>query len=228
VALRGLHYTRALGCYGDRVTLVQLWRIPLDGYSSACLATLRGYLDDDERTRADGFAFPLLRDRFVVAHGSLRTILGRALGTAPGDVRFSFGPNGKPALADDSRAGFSLSHSDGLAVVAVTSGCAVGVDVEREQPDVSHEPIARQFFSQAEADALGALPPAERQAAFFRGWTRKEALVTLLGLGLAEPVDTFDAGRFTMTDLDLGAGYVGAVVVESPPPLEITRREWVP
>lgn len=228
MALRGLHYTRALECYGDRVTRVQLWRIPLDGHSPARLAVLRGYLDDDERTRADGFAFPLLRDRFVVAHGALRTILGRALGAAPGDVRFSFGPNGKPALADDSPVRFSLSHSDDLAVVAITSDCAVGVDVEKERPDVSHEPIARQFFSQAEADALGALPPAERQKAFFRGWTRKEALVKLLGLGLSDPVDTFDAARFTMADLDLEAGYVGAVVVESPPPVEITPREWVP
>jgi len=207
---------------------VQLWRIPLDGYSPACLAVLRGYLDDDERTRMDALAFPLLRDRFVVAHGAQRTILGRALGTAPGDIRFSFGPNGKPALATGGPLGFSLSHSDDLAVVAVTSGCAVGVDVERERPDVSHESIGRQFFSQAEADALVALPPEERQAAFFRGWTRKEALVKMLGLGLADPVDTFDAARFTMTDLDLGAGYVGAVVVEGAPPLEITRWEWVP
>jgi 4'-phosphopantetheinyl transferase len=207
---------------------VQLWRIPLDGYSPACLALLRGDLDDDERARTDAFAFPRLSDRFVVAHAGLRAILGRALGVAAKDVRFCVGPHGKPALATGRAVGFSLSHSGDLAVIALAGGGAVGVDVEKDRPDVSHEPIARRFLSPAEADGLLAVSPAERKAVFFRGWTRREAVVKMLGLGLAEPLDAFDAARVTLVDFEPRPGYFGALAVDSTVPPAITRWEWVP
>jgi 4'-phosphopantetheinyl transferase len=208
---------------------VQVWRIALDDFTRPRLATLRGTLDDDEIARMEKLAFPLLRDRFVVAHAALRSILGQALDTAPKDVGFSFGPYGKPAFAaPESTIAFNLSHSAALAVVALTDGRAVGVDVEKVRPDVAHEDIARRFLSPAEADTLLALPPEQRTLAFFRAWTRREALVKMLGLGLSDQLDAIDAGRFTTADLDVGAGYVGALAVDSLSPLEIVHRDWVP
>jgi 4'-phosphopantetheinyl transferase len=208
---------------------IRVWRVRLDDFTPSRLATLRDSLDDEEIARMEMLAFPRLRDRFVVAHAALRAILGQALGTAARDVRFSFGPHGKPALATaESRIGFNLSHSDGLAVVALTDGHAVGVDVEKVRPHVHHEDIARRFLPPAETATLLALPPEQRNAAFFRAWTRTEALVKMLGLGLSDQLDAIDAGRFTTADLEVGEDYVAALAVDSPSPIEIVHRDWMP
>src|SRR5436190_2114622 len=63
---------------------------------------------------------------------------------------------------------------------------------EDERPDFAGEEIAARFFSLPEQAMLRAFAPAERVAAFFRCWTRKEAFIKLLGAGLSFPLDEFD------------------------------------
>jgi 4'-phosphopantetheinyl transferase len=86
---------------------------------------------------------------------------------------------------------FSLSHAGERALLAVTSGRHVGIDIEQERPLDALE-LARRFFSAKEITALQALAPAERASAFFRCWTRKEAFVKALGTGLRFPLDSFE------------------------------------
>jgi 4'-phosphopantetheinyl transferase len=87
---------------------------------------------------------------------------------------------------------FNLSHSGILALYAFTSGRAVGVDVEliRKVPDA--DDLAERFFSPTETALLRALPPDRRSLAFLACWTRKEAFIKALGLGLSCPLDAFD------------------------------------
>jgi 4'-phosphopantetheinyl transferase len=51
--------------------------------------------------------------------------------------------------------------------------------------------VAEQSFAPAERTALLTLPQAERTEAFYRCWTRKEALVKAEGSGLFRALDTF-------------------------------------
>jgi 4'-phosphopantetheinyl transferase len=173
----------------------------------------------------------------VVARGLLRAILGRYLGCSPADVRFCYGPRGKPAL-NDARGGealrFNLSHSRGIALYAVTRGREVGVDVEAIRPEVEIASVARRVFSPSERATLHSLPPELQSEAFFNGWTRKEAFIKATGEGLARPLDEFDvsiapgeparllatqpdadeAARWTLRELLPGPGYRAAVAVE--------------
>src|SRR5437868_11828076 len=87
----------------------------------------------DDRMRADRFRFESDRRRFCVARASLRLILGRYLKGKPGRLRFETGEYGKPFLADEKLSGglcFNLSHSNQLALIAITRDREVGVDVE--------------------------------------------------------------------------------------------------
>jgi 4'-phosphopantetheinyl transferase len=205
---------------------------------SAAVDALETTLAEDERSRADRFHARRDRDHFVVARGVLRALLGRYLAMRPADLRFAYGPHGKPTLDAAATAGdlrFNLAHSGGVALYAIARGRALGVDVERHR---SHEEdgLAERFFSSREIAALRALPPASRRAAFYTCWTRKEAYVKARGEGLGIPLDRFsvafgpgesaallhvegdpqEAGRWSLTNLDVDEGYAAALCVEGP------------
>jgi 4'-phosphopantetheinyl transferase len=150
-------------------------------------------LDDEERARATRFVHPPECRRFVLAHAALRLFLARCLGIHPAAVRYETGIHGKPRLgAGLPPLEFNLSHSGGLAVLAVARDRSVGVDVEqlRDVPDALN--IAATHFSAAEREVLRSLPPGEQQGAFFRCWTRKEAVIKAVGEGLGRALDSFD------------------------------------
>lgn len=110
-------------------------------------------------------------------------------------LRFITTAYGKPSLieADNPQAvRFNMSHSGERALVAVTSGREVGVDIEEEKPISDLIDLARRFFAPGEVAELISLPDAARSAAFFRCWTRKEAVVKAVGEGLSYPLDGFE------------------------------------
>jgi 4'-phosphopantetheinyl transferase len=127
----------------------------------------------------------------VAGRGQLRVLLGRYLGLEPGAVDFAYGEQGKPAVAAGDGLEFNLARSGSLAVVAVTAGLPVGVDVERIRPGVADDTVAEHFFSPTEVAALRRLPGHDRDRAFLACWTRKEAFLKGKGLGLSAPLDAF-------------------------------------
>jgi 4'-phosphopantetheinyl transferase len=153
---------------------------------SAC-ATI--YTSPEELERAARFRLPRDRERFIACRSVLREILSTYLSIDPRRVEFTSNPHGKLAVEGLY---FNLSHSDDLAIIAVSRTREVGVDIERIRSDVAAEAIAARFFSPAEAAALAGLPPEDRHKAFFRLWTRKEAYVKAVGLGLSIPLSSFE------------------------------------
>src|SRR5437879_4078669 len=127
---------------------VHLWAAPLD-LPAASLAAFASTLSPDEQARAARFHFDRDRGRFISGRGFLRAVLGRYLQTDPSQLKFAYSPRGKPTLAapPGNELHFNLAHSDGLALVAVTRVCPVGVDVERIRPLRDAEGIIERFFS---------------------------------------------------------------------------------
>ena len=152
-------------------------------------------LSDDERARHDRVQTPLRQRRFAVAHAALRILLAAYLGRAPQSLRFSCGSAGKPRLDDvpvERPVDFSLSHSEELAVIAVSARGPLGADVEFIRPRADSGALAERYFSPRERQALAALPAHEREAAFYTCWTRKEAFIKATGAGLSVALDSFD------------------------------------
>jgi 4'-phosphopantetheinyl transferase len=171
------------------VTL-DLWRIPLD-LPGPDLTQLRINLSLGERERAASFRFRRDADRFTAGRGQLRRILGRLAGVDPAALRFAYGPAGKPFLEEVTGLGFNLAHSGAQGLLAV-AGVEVGVDLESSPaPPGACEEIAPAYFAAEEMRALETLPRGEREQAFLRCWTRKEAYVKALGDGLQVPLDAF-------------------------------------
>ena len=226
---------------------VHVWSAPLD-LDRESTARLRCLLSRDERDRAERYRSATDRDRFVVARGLLRCILGRYLGTPPERLRFCFGSHGKPSLAGKEGGAdleFSVSHSSGLALYALARHRQVGIDVEQVRPIGDIEQLVERYFSLSEQAAFRALSRQQQLEGFYRCWTRKEAFVKAKGLGLTFPLDRFEVSvapgepaqvlkvsgdssegsRWELVDLQPAPGYIGAAAFEGYG-LRMRRGQW--
>jgi 4'-phosphopantetheinyl transferase len=188
-------------------------------------------LSQEEREVAARFVFEKDRNRYVSSHAHLRKILSRYVGTTAEALEFGKENLGKPFLARPVRAAsFNLSHSGHLALVAVSSGPEVGVDVEMIRDEADLSGVARGFFSARENGWLKSLEPGEQLRGFYRLWTLKEACLKAAGTGLTLAPDRFEltiagegigltstepalAGPWDIRELTTEAGYCAAVAV---------------
>jgi 4'-phosphopantetheinyl transferase len=211
---------------------VHVWSVRLD-LPSDVAHRLQHTLDSDEVSRAGRFHFEKDRNHFIVGRALLRTILGSYLNLDPMILRIGYGRQGKPFLPDHAALRFNLSHSAGMALIAVTLNREIGIDLERIRPEFATEAIAEQFFSHQETSTLRALRTDEQPEAFFNCWTRKEAYLKARSDGLSFPLDEFsvslipgepaallnfasepdEMGRWSLIHLSPGLGYVGALAV---------------
>ena len=164
----------------------QLWLAWLDKEDPDALW---GFLSEDERLRAKRLRSSRNTDRFTVARGILRALLGRTLASRPEQLVFSYGPHGKPELAGGLKAklSFNVSHSGGLVVFAIANGFEVGVDIEEIHPISDLEATASIFLSADDLADLEALPTDRKLERFFTLWTCKEALLKACGSGFTSP-----------------------------------------
>ena len=247
---------------------VYVWQIDLDvAATESEMALWRTTLSPEERLREDSFRGAGLRRDYLIAHAALRVILGQCLGIPPASVAFQttapasesstatpiYGPMPKPALSRskiDLR--FNLSHTSGKALVGVTLGRELGIDIERHRPMDDLDGMAETVMSPRELQQWKTLPPPDRKPAFYRLWTRKEAYLKAIGLGLfrdlqdvtvpilsslltgpsGEPLqadwlveDRSGEGQWSVTDVLAPHGYAAAVCCEGGqvPPITFTE-----
>jgi 4'-phosphopantetheinyl transferase len=184
---------------------VHIWRAALDDPNWPG----PGGLPADERERADGLLREEAARRWVAARWALRRALSQYLGVEPAAVELEIGENGKPRLAGGSGLEFNLSHSGGLALVAVAER-QVGVDVELIAPRQDLPALAERALPATDAAAVRAAPAADRAAVFYAAWTRHEARLKCLGSGLGS-VPAW--AQVAVESLNVAPGYAAAVAV---------------
>jgi len=206
---------------------IHVWRTSTD-LKTPRLRALWSTLSTDERKRAERFRFPRDRQWFIARRGLLRAILGRYLGAEARELRFSYGRFGKPAVAsgpDRPALEFNLSHSAGLALVALTAQEGVGIDIERIDAHTDYRDVAVNFFSAQDSEELLRTPPAQARRVFFRLWSMREAVGKARGDGLAvldqRHPDTAAGESEPMwgcsaTELDITHGYAAALALRGP------------
>ncbi|MGJ0531727.1 4'-phosphopantetheinyl transferase family protein [Methylocystis sp.] len=224
---------------------VDCWWVSSTAAPADSEGMLRKILSTSELERAERFRFEDLRASYVGHHAALRLIIARYLQTSPAALLFTRETNGRPILASPAgRLHFNLSHSGCMAFIAFSCIAPLGVDVEevREVPDF--EEIARNHFAPTEVEGLFRVPDAQKLLAFYVTWTRKEAFVKALGLGLSFPLDGFSTGRpdrppslhlqgtpliteWTVVDLAPSARYMASLAIRHPNvPIRCWRAEW--
>ncbi len=165
---------------------MHLWSAHLD-VQTFSLDSYWSLLSADEQQRARRFVTDTLQQRFILAHGVLRELLGQYVQQAPAQLRFSYSEKGKPYLTSAPSSPilcFNMSHTHDQALYAFAHQ-PVGVDIEQLRDSVECDKLTRLVLSDVERSAWAQLPEADKRLAFFRTWTRKEALLKASGLGLA-------------------------------------------
>ncbi|NES02543.1 MAG: 4'-phosphopantetheinyl transferase superfamily protein [Okeania sp. SIO2F4] len=162
---------------------VHIWSTNLKLLPSQ-IEELSTILSSDEIERANKFYFERDKNRFIIARGKLRKILSRYLNIEPEKLQFTYSDRGKPYLKDTSIL-FNLSHSQDLALYAITQVNSIGIDLEYIRPMNDAENLAKRFFSHQEYNLISQLPPQKQQETFFKLWTCKEAYLKATGDGLA-------------------------------------------
>lgn len=203
---------------------VHVWRAKVDGPWPG----VEG-LPAPERERAAAFLREDATGRWVAARWALRKVLSRYLDEPAADITLDLGENEKPQLADRSSGlRFNLSHSGDLALVAVASGREVGVDLEKIEPARDLLALAERALAPEAVAEIRAAQPPDRPLAFYRAWTRHEARLKCLGIGLTSdrfhpfPGHNEDKGgnvrEVALVDLEVHRDYAAAVAVSGAAP----------
>jgi 4'-phosphopantetheinyl transferase len=213
------------------------WRIVIEDIVPAAREGLFATMDGDEQARCRRFVQERDQRSFAAAHGGLRLLLGAMLGAPPGALRFAVGEFGKPRLDGNWGIEFNMSHGDGIVLIALSRGQQIGVDVEGMRPVSERAEIVRRYLHPGEAADLVRLGGREAEAAFFRCWSRKEAVVKALGRGMnldlhryrvtcapgAEPMllalegENAPGEAWSLHDLAPGPNHVGALAARLRP-----------
>jgi 4'-phosphopantetheinyl transferase len=224
--------------------VIRVWRVPLTATSSE-RARCEAILSADERERLHRYHFDRERRRFAIARAILRLLLADYLQAAAPDIGFDYGKYGKPSLAgQENDIRFNVSHSEEMAVIAIGRGREVGVDLEYLRPIENEEELVAANFSPREVASYRALQPPDRRAAFFAGWTRKEAYLKACGGGLTIPLagftvslapgepallavdhDPSEVARWKMVNLAVAGEYAAALVAEGTD-WRVEQRDW--
>lgn len=164
---------------------IHIWQADLSRWDSSVLAML----STKEQGRGRRFIRPEHQRRFMMARGALRQILAKYLALAPGKIRFIENNKGKIYLEDYPQLQFNVTHSQDLALYAVNIENEIGIDLEWINPNLAVQPLLERFFSATEQQSVLGLPISQQVTAFYQLWTRKEASLKALGLGLSGLTD---------------------------------------
>lgn len=210
-----------------------IWRIDSAAFGEDDLELGRAWLDDDERQQASSYVRAELRHAYELAHAAARRVVGAALDVPPEKVVWSRHacpgcgePHGRPR-AEGADLEFSLAHTPGQILVAVAD-VAVGVDVERHPDD----PVALSRLlhpretEEVEAAAAGTLDGGRATVRFTRAWSRTEAYLKGLGIGLgrdphldylgSDEAPGRTLGQWQILDVEVPEGYGAAVALRRP------------
>ncbi|GAB2715165.1 4'-phosphopantetheinyl transferase family protein [Streptomyces bullii] len=199
-------------------------------------------LDEAERSRAGTCRREAGRLLYTSAHIALRRLLGAYLDTEPRRLRFGRAPcpccdaaHGRPVLLSPASAlHFSLSHSNGMALIGVST-VPIGVDVEKV-PTGETARVCVPALHPDERAELGSGPDGVDTVAFGQLWTRKEAYLKGIGTGLGRDLSAdylgADSARhpdgWTVFDVPCGPGHTAAAALGDASRADLLRVHWIP
>jgi len=152
------------------------------------------WLSPDERAQHGRFRFTQHKHTYLVSHALVRLALSHLTEVDPAKFSFTTNAYGKPFITtpiQHQTLHFNLSHTEGLAAIAISRHTALGIDVENKDRQILTQSIAEQFFAPEECHAVAQASEHERSTKMLEFWTLKESYIKAVGMGLSIALDSF-------------------------------------
>ncbi len=215
---------------------IRIWLCDLDRLAVEAIE-LSSVLSSQEHARAARFGNALLRYRWIAGRSTLRSLLGAAIGESPASVRLRRGARGRPELEGKYGIDFNVSHTHGVAIMAIAmgirDGARIGVDIEFEQRQVNASGLGRKFLTERERGEIAPEGTDAHRRKFLELWTCKEAMSKATGDALSAPFRQLDVtlnnGRRVLSGPEpYSPDAWQLVIVDAAPELIATLAIWQP
>ena len=186
------------------------------GQEDGQLRQVDGLLSRAEISRGEQLIHRSDRFGYLTLHAAMRLRTAEYLGVPPSSVQIGKLPcpccgdirHGPPAiLSPRTDLRITATRSSGSWAFAVAIGFPIGLDMERFSEDLNTDRVASAAMSEEELQFFHSSRASQRTALFYRCWTRKEAILKAIGIGLAIPLpeitvaSTSESGAVMTVDL---------------------------
>lgn len=167
-----------------RDTALDIWMGDLTKVSEDEIILLKNKLPFDKVAKTERFRSPSDANRYILAHGMLQNVLKQYTGENTFEIAYT--KFRKPYLPKFPKLSFNMSHSGDLVLLAFRfDGIPLGVDIERVKPGLDIDLITQSYYHAEEQKAV--LTSNDSQL-FYKLWTRKEALLKAMEVGLTDEI----------------------------------------
>lgn len=162
---------------------LDIWRIYIPHHINQMEHEIH-LLDERELLKSKSFVQEIDRNRFLIGKIYLRKLIANYLEINPKNIEFKNLEFNKPVLANHSNLEFNISHSGDYVILGFAKRWSLGVDIELMDSKVDLYNLIYNTMSGVEVSLiLGSESPRE---IFYKHWTRKEALLKGIGIGLTD------------------------------------------
>ena len=203
---------------------LKLYKIELLKYQEL-VSVLINVLSSFEQDRANRYHFIKDKNRFIICRSLLKFLLAEYTGLTIDKISVVIEANKKPYLASHPFVFFNVSHAGDYALIAIAKR-PVGIDVELINRNFDFNEILPNIFNKIEIDEI--ILSQEKQATFYRYWTRKEAIVKAIGKGIDDDITKIpvtngshslpsslvcDFQKLTVFSFNLNEDYIGSLAI---------------
>jgi phosphopantetheine--protein transferase-like protein len=150
-------------------------------------------LSEREKIRAAKFSKEKDQSAFAIVRSVLKRILSKKTGMDIQELNFEQNSYGKLSCLQIPDLHFSVSHTDEAFVLAFSTACKIGVDIESLNRELSIEKLENLVFTENELKGFRSLTDnLEKQRKFIDTWTKKEAITKCLGITLQQGMEGFE------------------------------------
>lgn len=160
-----------------------LWRIHVPDHLENIEKDL-DLLPGEERDKSESFVKSEDRNRYILGKIYARKLLANYLKTEPHTLGFRFSDQKKPILENYPMMNFNISHSGDYIIIGFANRWSVGVDIELMNTHVDLYNMIINCMSSTEVSVI--LNSEMPRQMFYKYWTRKEALLKGIGIGLTD------------------------------------------
>lgn len=212
---------------------IDIWEIDInDAHYQRCKNYLN-LLSAEELTKAKSFKWRKDYIRYIISHISLKMLIKKYTDLPVNKILFKKNIYGKPSLICNSIF-FNISHTYNKSIIALTSECEIGIDIEYVNNNFNIDEIINYSLAPPEKEKLLLLPIKARIKEFLSLWTRKEALLKAMGIGIGDYLNqdlenlkslqvnntSYNISSYTISKLtNLDSNYIGHIAHKVSVPL---------